>query len=160
MWRGSMRVSGGVPESGSRDFVRAVRRSVLLGVACVAAGGCVKPLVSGTYEPPYQVARLSADEARDHLGTALVPECQRLARDGATPTGEARVSVEVAQNGEVLKSRLTQRTGDARIDDLFGTTAARMKFDADGARPATFTGRMRMGYSCAGSTAIGTIELF
>jgi TonB family protein len=106
------------------------------------------------------VARLSADEARDYLSTALRPECTRLQQAGATPTGEARVTVTVAQNGDVVRSRLTQRTGDARIDELFGTTAARMKFDPDPPRPAEYTGRLRMGYSCSGAMAVGTIELF
>ena len=126
----------------------------------VAAAGCVKPLVSSDFEPPMNVARLSADEARDYLSTALRPECARLTGAGAIPAGEARVSVTVAQGGDVLRSRLTQRTGDARIDELFGTTAARLRFDADAARPASYTGRLRMGYSCAGNAAVGTIELF
>ena len=75
-------------------------------------------------------------------------------------TGEARLTVQVAQNGQVLKSRVTQRSGDARIDELFATPAARMRFEADGSRPATYTGRMRMGYSCAPTRVAGTIELF
>lgn len=159
MSRGSCRVSGGDEGGVSRDFVRASRRCLLLGVM-LTLGACVKPLVSGDFEPDGRAARLSADEARDYLSTALGPECTRLAKDGATPTGEARVTVEVAQSGDVLKSRLTQRTGDARIDELFGTTAARMKFDADGARPATYTGRLRMGFSCNGNAGVGTIDLF
>jgi hypothetical protein len=160
------RVSGGDEGRVSRAFVRASRRFLpLLGalvvlVVLVVLGGCVKPLVSGDFEPDGRSARLNADEARDFLSAALGPECTRLAKDGATPTGEARVTVEVAQSGEVLKSRLTQRTGDARIDELFGTTAARMKFDADTPRPPTYTGRMRMGYSCNGNAGIGTIDLF
>lgn len=126
----------------------------------LAVAGCVKPIVSGDFEPGDSPTRLNADEARDYLSTALRPECARLQQAGATPTGEARVSVTVAQNGDVVRSRLTQRTGDARIDELFGATAARMKFDADPPRPAEYTGRLRMGYSCSGSMAVGTIELF
>lgn len=132
-----------------------------LGVAVLAlAAGCVKPIVSSDFEPPMNATRLSADEARDYLSTALRPECARLSGAGAIPAGEARVSVTVAQGGDVLRSRLTQRTGDARIDELFGTTAARMRFDPDAARPASYTGRLRMGYSCAADGAVGTIELF
>ena len=144
----------------TRDFVRAWRRSLpMLGVL-LALGACVKPLVSGDFEPDSRAARLNADEARDYLSTALGPECARLAKGGAIPTGEARVTVQVAPTGEVLKSHLTQRTGDARIDELFGTTAARMKFDANATQAAAYPGRMRMGYSCSGETGIGTIDLF
>ena len=132
----------------------------MLGVTCLVLGACVKPIGSADFEPDGRAPRLNADEARDYLSTALGPECARLAKEGATPTGEARVTVQVAQSGEVLKSHLTQRTGDARIDELFGSTAARMKFDAEATRPATFTGRLRMGYSCSGETGIGTIDLF
>ena len=137
--------------------------SSLLALAALAAGaatGCVKPIVSSDFEPPYNVQRLEADAARDYLSAALRPECERLTRAGAVPTGEARVSVTVTQAGDVVRSRLTQRTGDARIDDLFGTTAARMRFEGDASRPAQYTGRLRMGYSCTGSGAIGTIDLF
>ena len=134
------------------------RAALSLGVLILAA--CVKPLVSGDFEPDGRSARLTADEARDFLSSALGPECRRLAQNNATPTGEARVTVEVAQSGEVQRSRLTQRSGDARIDELFGTTAARMKFDANAAAPASYTGRLRMGYSCNGDTAVGTIDLF
>lgn len=128
------------------------------GLLLVAA--CVKPMVSGDYEPSSTSARLNADEARDWLSTALGPECVRLAKANATPTGEAKVTVQVTPSGEVLKSHLTQRTGDARIDELFGTTAARMKFDANATQSANYTGRLRMGYSCNGDAGIGTIDLF
>lgn len=138
--------------------IRTATRCCCCSVALLAA--CVKPIVSSDYEPPYNVQRLEADEARDYLSTALRPECERLAKAGEDPTGEARVTVTVAQGGDVVRSRLTQRTGDARIDELFGTTAARMRFEGDASRPATYTGRLRMGYSCATGTAIGTIDLF
>jgi hypothetical protein len=139
------------------------RASMVAGAPIVLAlviAACVKPIVSGDYEPPYDTTRLNADDARDHLSTALRPECERLQRAGAVPTGEARVTVTVAPNGNVVRSRLTQRTGDGRIDELFGTTAARMKFDENGTRPAEFTGRLRMGYSCSATGAVGTIDLF
>jgi hypothetical protein len=125
-----------------------------------STAGCVKPLVSGEYEPPTNATRLDAEEARDYLTSALAPECRRIGQDGSEVTGEARLTVQVAQSGEVLKSRVTQRSGDARIDELFATTAARMRFEADAARPATYTGRLRMGYSCAPTRVVGTIELF
>ena len=135
------------------------RRALLLGVALVAAA-CVKPFVSSDFEADPRTQRMTADEARDFLSSALGPECARLARANATPTGEARVTVEVTPAGDVVKSHLTQRTGDARIDELFGTTAARMKFDANTTQSAAYTGRLRMGYSCNGETGIGTIDLF
>ena len=130
-----------------------------LAVALLLAA-CVKPLVSSDFEADPRAARMTADEARDFLSTALGPECARLARANATPTGEARVSVQVTPAGDVVKSHLTQRTGDARIDELFGTTAARMKFDANASATGVYPGRMRMGYSCNGETGIGTIDLF
>lgn len=136
------------------------RRVAVLGAAALALAACVKPLVSSDFEPGSQATRMTADEARDFLGSALGPECARLAKANATPTGEARVSVQVTPAGDVLKANLTQRTGDARIDELFGTTAARMKFDASSAHTSTYTGRMRMGYSCNGESAVGTIDLF
>ena len=135
------------------------RRVVAVGTALLLAA-CVKPLVSGDFEASPGATRLTADEARDFLSTALGPECARLARASATPTGEARVTVQVTPSGEVVKSHLTQRTGDARIDELFGTTAARMKFDANPTQTSAYPGRMRMGYSCNGETGIGTIDLF
>ena len=128
--------------------------------ALLLLSACVKSLVPGEFEADPRSARMNADEARDFLSSALGPECARLARENATPTGEARVTVQVAPTGEVLKSRLTQRSGDARIDELFGTTAARMKFDANPSHAAAYTGRMRMGYSCSGETGVGTIDLF
>ena len=138
------------------------RRARSLAAVAVAllCGACVKPLVSSDFEADPRAARMTADEARDFLSTALGPECARLARENATPTGEARVSVQVTPAGDVIKSHLTQRTGDARIDELFGTTAARMKFDANPTQSAAYTGRLRMGYSCNGATGIGTIDLF
>lgn len=140
---------------------RARRRSLpMLGLAALALGGCVNAIVSGDFEPAYNVARLDADAARDHLSGALAPECRRLQQAGAVPTGEARVTVQVTPGGDVLRARLTQRTGDARIDELFGTTAARMKFEPNPSHPAAYTGRLRMGYSCSGDQAVGTIELF
>ena len=135
------------------------RRALLAGVVLLGAA-CVKPLVSSEFETDPRAQRMTADEARDFLSSALGPECARLARANATPTGEARVSVEVTPSGDVVKSRLTQRTGDARIDELFGTTASRMKFDANATQSAAYTGRLRMGYSCNGETGIGTIDLF
>jgi hypothetical protein len=136
-----------------------LRRSVLV-LGGLMLGACVKPLVSSDFEADARSARMNADEARDFLSSALGPECARLARANATPTGEARVTVQVTPAGEVLKSHLTQRSGDARIDELFGTTAARMKFDANATQSAAYTGRLRMGYSCNGETGIGTIDLF
>lgn len=144
--------------SSSSRTRRAVRTLALLGAVLLPA--CVKPLVSGTFEADPRAARMGADEARDFLSSALGPECARLARANATPTGEARVSVQVTPAGDVLKANLTQRTGDARIDELFGTTAARMKFDANSTQTSTYTGRLRMGYSCNGESAVGTIDLF
>lgn len=138
---------------------RARARTLALGLL-LATAACVKPIVPGTFEPDGRSARLTADEARDFLSNALAPECARLARANATPTGEARVSVQVTPAGDVLKANLTQRTGDARIDELFGTTAARMKFDANPSATSTYPGRMRMGYSCNGESAVGTIDLF
>lgn len=135
---------------------RAVTLALLL-LLPWAGGACVPP-VSGD-PAPLDAPRLTADEARDHLSAELAPECRRLLDAGAIPTGEARVTVEVTQAGEVTRARLAQRTGDRRIDELFARTAGRMRFDADSARPATYTGRLRMGYSCAPGTAIGTIEL-
>ena len=120
----------------------------------------MKPIVSGDFEADPRGARLNADEAREYLSTALGPECTRLAKANAVPTGEAKVTVQVTPAGDVLKSHLTQRTGDARIDELFGTTAARMKFDANGTQSSAYTGRMRMGYSCNGDAAVATIDLF
>ena len=159
VFRGLWRVPWGDEGSVMRVLSSAGRRFLVLGVACLAAS-CVTPLVSAEFEADPRAARMTADEARDFLSSALGPECARLAKANATPTGEARVSVQVTPSGEVLKSHLTQRTGDARIDELFGTTAARMKFDANGAQTSAYTGRLRMGYSCSGESAVGTIDLF
>lgn len=166
--RGLDRVSGGrgLRDEGTRPSLRrsvlhnSLLRCVLLGACALSIGACVKPMVSSEYEPSSTSARLSADEARDYLSTALGPECTRLAKDGALPTGVAKVTVQVTPAGDVLKSHLTERTGDARIDELFGTTAARMKFDANGTQSSAYTGRMRMGYSCNGDAAVATIDLF
>ena len=143
----------------SRGFTLAM---VLLAIALVLAPlACVKPMIANDYEAAYRAVRLTAQEARDTLSSALRTECPRLAREGKSPTGEARVTVDVAGNGEVRRSRLTTRTEDSRVNELFGAVSARMKFDPPPDAGDGYTGRMRMGYSCASpDIAVGTIDLF
>ena len=142
-----------------RGFIIAM---VLLAIALVLAPlACVKPIIPNDHEAPYGATRLDAAGAREALSTALQTECPRILREGKMPTGEARVTVDVAGTGEVRRSRLTTRTEDARVNELFATVAARMRFDPPADAGDGYTGRMRMGYSCAApDVAVGTIDLF
>ena len=151
--------AAGARRAASRGFIVF---AVLLAIALVLAPlACVKPMIADDYEPAYGAARLDAAGAREALSTALATECPRLAREGKPPTGEARVSVDVAGTGEVRKSHLTTRTEDQRVNELFGAIAARRTFDPPADAGTGYTGRMRMGYSCASpDVAIGTIDLF
>ena len=162
MTRGSSRASWGRGwrDAGACSALRGfLLRASLLSLGVVLAA-CVKPMVANDYEADPRAARMNADEARDFLSSALGPECARIAKANATPTGEAKVTVQVTPSGDVVKSHLSQRSGDDRIDELFGQTASRMKFDANPTQSANYTGRLRMGYSCNGSAAVGTIDMF
>jgi hypothetical protein len=112
------------------------------------------------YEPDASRPRLNADDARDQLNVLLAVECPRILRENRTPTGVANVAVDVDRSGAVLSSRITHKTEDDRIDAILGGVAAQMQFDPpEGMKGDHQTGRLRMGYSCAAGTAVGTIEM-
>ena len=123
---------------------------ILLAVIVLAA--CAKP----SYTAPYQAPRLNTGGIRDVSEEQLRAECDRLIATKTPPTGEARLTIEVAPDGKVTTAKITRSSGDQRVDDIFGQAAARLQFDP---MPGEATARIKMGYSCAPGTAVATMTV-
>ncbi|HET7459527.1 MAG TPA: TonB family protein [Gemmatimonadaceae bacterium] len=116
---------------------------------------------SSYFVPTPGQSRLSTDDARDQIDAVLRAECPRLLQE-QKPTRTANVAVELDRTGDVQRARITQPSGDERMDEVFGAVAARLHFQPPAAADVkndSAPGRLRMGYSCAKDAAVGTIEI-
>lgn len=129
-----------------------------LAALLLAATACTA--TSKFYVPSEGESRLNQHTVREQADQLLALECPRLLEGRIPPTGEARIKLDVARSGAVQRAEVTRGSGDERLDEIFGSLAARLQFDPLPAEAGDgTTARMRFGYSCGPGTAVTTISM-
>ncbi|HEU4566193.1 MAG TPA: TonB family protein [Gemmatimonadaceae bacterium] len=105
-------------------------------------------------------ARMTPQELRSRGDAMVRVECPRLlARDSAA-TGAAAITITVDREGSVTRAVVERGTGDDRMDELLGTLAASLDFDAPrGMAGPTMDARVVMGYSCSARASAITFRV-
>ena len=116
--------------------------------------------VTRYYVPDEHNPRFDTDGATQVLDQYLAVQCpQRLAAK-KPDNGDVRLTITTDTSGAVTRAELTTSSGDEMLDGLFGTVAAQLKVDSLRAtKKPTATRRMRLGFSCAPTAAVATLEL-
>ncbi|GAC1652478.1 MAG: hypothetical protein NVS4B3_14710 [Gemmatimonadaceae bacterium] len=151
-------------------------------VLAVALAGCVSS-TTRYYIPDAAQPRLNLEELRDRADRLVRVECPRLLTAGQAQSGVARLVLELAPSGEVIRARIDRSSGDERMDTIFGALAAQLTVDpltgaidargsvllagpghgpaesADAPRRRATEGRISIGYSCAPGAGVVTVEL-
>jgi len=140
-----------VPRSGRRRFLAALGMTAL--VACVHT-------VTRYYLPDERNPRFDAEHATQVLESYLRLQCPERLAAKKPDRGDVRLTITTDTSGAVTRAELISSSRDDVLDGLFGTVAAQLKVDSLRATTkATATRGVRIGYSCAPSAAVATLEL-
>jgi hypothetical protein len=122
------------------------------------AAGCT---VSTTkfYVPSSGQPRLSLEQLRTRAGALLPVECPRLLAGRPSAFGETDLTIDLNQDGSVLRAHVDRSSGDARIDDIFGALAAQLQLDRPSTTDHAAHQRIGIGYSCSVTEAEATVQL-
>ena len=116
--------------------------------------------VTRYYLPDAHNPRFDADGATQVLDQYLGVQCPERLAAKKPASGDVRLTITTDTSGAVTQAELTSSSGDDMIDGLFGTVAAQLKVDSLRApKPPAATRHVHMGFSCAPSAAVATLEL-
>ena len=119
-------------------------RALLL---AAALGACATTKTT-FYVPPAGADRITEEELREHADEALHIECPRLLGDRISASGEAALTLDVAQDGAVSRVRLDGSSGDARLDDILGGLTATLQLEPAKRAPHRKGVRLSISYAC------------
>jgi outer membrane biosynthesis protein TonB len=114
------------------------------------------------YLPASGQSRLSLDQLRTRAGALLTVECPRLLAGRPSAFGETDLTMDVDEQGSVLRAHVDRSSGDARIDDIFGALAAQLQLtlpSSSGSKSHGARQRIGIGYSCSATEAEATVQL-
>jgi len=126
--------------------------AVLLAAACVHT-------VTRYYLPDERNPRFSAESATQALDQYLRLQCPERLAAKRPDRGNARLTITTDTSGAVTRAELVSSSGDEMLDGLFGTVAAQLKVDSLRATKKLATRSVRMGFTCADSSAASTLEV-
>lgn len=125
--------------------------ALLLGAACVT-------VTQRSYFPDLAAGRLAPDDFRARAGALLAAECPRLLGSSRSALGETGFTVVLTGSGAVREAILDKRSGDERIDDVFGALVAQLQVvmtsGGDDSRAPIV-----VGYSCSPEHSLVTLDL-
>ena len=133
--------------------------SAALAATLIATGCVIRP--PRYYEPASGVPRLTPAELRERVQTLLQVECPRLQGAGRPPSSVTELTLEVDQAGDVRRAAIARSSGDQRVDDIVGSLTAQLRIDDGNGTPPDrgVKSRIDVGYICATSSALATVEL-
>ena len=121
--------------------------------------GCVHT-VTRYYLPDAHNPRFDADGATHVLDQYLSVQCPERLAAKKSQSGDVRLTLTTDTTGAVTRAELLSSSGDDLLDGLFGTVAAQLKIDSLKATTKPIATRnLRLGFSCAPSVAVSTLEL-
>jgi hypothetical protein len=100
------------------------------------------------YLPPAGADRITEEELHEHANEVLHIECPRLLSDRISVSGEADLTLDVAEEGAVSRVRLDDSSGDARLDDILGGLAATLQLEPAARARRRESVRLSIGYAC------------
>lgn len=123
-----------------RAFVACI---ALMAVACVST--VTRYYVPDAHNPQFDFASATAT-----LDRYVRVQCPAILAAKKPVGGTAGAMIQTDTSGAVTRAELTRSSGDAVLDDLFGTVAAQLKVDSlRAAGQPTATRRLYLGYHCA-----------
>lgn len=84
------------------------------------------------YTPRAARARISLDELRSRANDVLAVECPRVVHGRNTVVATTDIMLDVDSTGAVQRAEIERGSGDAVLDDVFGSLAAQLQL-----QPAT-----------------------
>ena len=136
------------------------RLSFLAALGTTAFLACVHT-VTRYYLPDARNPRFDADGATAVLDQYLRLQCPERLAARKPERGDVRLTITADTSGAVTRAELVSSSGDTSLDALFGTIAAQLKVDSLRATTkAVATRRLRIGFSCAPTVAVATLEIF
>jgi TonB family protein len=124
----------------------------------VLAAACVHT-VTRYYLPDERNPRFDTESATQVLDQYLRVQCPERLAAKKPERGVVRLTITTDTSGAVTRAELVSSSGDELLDGLFGTVAAQLKADSLRATKKVATRSVRMGFSCADSSAASTLEV-
>jgi TonB family protein len=115
--------------------------------------------VTRYYLPDARNPRFDAESATHVLDQYLRVQCPERLAAKKPERGVVRLTITTDTSGAVTRAELVSSSGDELLDGLFGTVAAQLKVDSLRATKKLATRSVRMGFSCADSSAASTLEV-
>jgi TonB family protein len=142
---------------GTMKIPRLRRFAAPLGMTTCLA--CVHT-VTHYYLPDARNPRFDADAATQVLEQYVRLRCPDRLAAKKSESGDVRLTITADTSGAVTRAELVSSSGDDMLDGLFGTVAAQLKVDSLRATTkAMATRRVRIGFSCAPSATVATLEM-
>ena len=115
--------------------------------------------VTRYYLPDARNPRFDTQGATQVLDQYLRIQCPERLAAKKPEHGVVRLTITTDTSGAVTRAELVSSSGDELLDGLFGTVAAQLKADSLRATKKLATRSVRMGFSCADSSAASTLEV-